>query len=395
MKKILVLTPRFPYPVIGGDRLRIYQQCRELSKKYELTLLSLCEEASEMELSLPQDGVFSSVHRIYLPKYRSYLNCCLALPTKMPLQVAYYKSSKFKKMILSLVPQHDIVFSHLIRVGDYVKNIDAPKVLEMTDSISLNYERVSRVSRFGGFKNIIYSLEKNRLKQYEKNVVNSFDFSILVSDVDKDYLFPSNEELRSRVLVCSNGVDTDSLHNIYKKATNTVAFIGNLTSVQNYDAAKWFAVSVMPLLLARGDFKFRVIGRISEEKKFELECYPGVEVFGGVDSIPEAAQNCIAGVCPVRLGAGVQNKILEYMSLGLPTISSSVGLEGISAEVGKDILVADGPKDYVEYLHRLATDDDFANQLSLNGRAFVELHHDWSSKLSVMVKRFDELMLKG
>ncbi|NDS15412.1 glycosyltransferase family 4 protein, partial [Escherichia coli] len=30
-KKILVLTPRFPSPVIGGDRLRVYMLCKELS----------------------------------------------------------------------------------------------------------------------------------------------------------------------------------------------------------------------------------------------------------------------------------------------------------------------------------------------------------------------------
>ncbi|EPJ5086310.1 glycosyl transferase family 1, partial [Escherichia coli] len=48
MKKILVLTPRFPYPVIGGDRLRIYKICEELSKRYSLTLLSLCENNDEM-----------------------------------------------------------------------------------------------------------------------------------------------------------------------------------------------------------------------------------------------------------------------------------------------------------------------------------------------------------
>ncbi|MEZ9418191.1 glycosyl transferase family 1, partial [Vibrio sp. 10N.286.49.E1] len=62
-KKILVLTPRYPYPVIGGDRLRIFEICRELSKNYSLTLLSLCETQSEMEMDTPSDGVFSSIHR--------------------------------------------------------------------------------------------------------------------------------------------------------------------------------------------------------------------------------------------------------------------------------------------------------------------------------------------
>ncbi len=57
MKKILILTPRFPFPVIGGDRLRIYKICENLSKKYDLTLLSLCESEKEMNMQI-EDNVF-------------------------------------------------------------------------------------------------------------------------------------------------------------------------------------------------------------------------------------------------------------------------------------------------------------------------------------------------
>ncbi|EEU9219099.1 glycosyl transferase family 1, partial [Escherichia coli] len=73
MKKILVLTPRFPYPVIGGDRLRIYKICEELSKRYSLTLLSLCENNDEMSYH-PDDGVFTDIIRIKQSKILSYLN---------------------------------------------------------------------------------------------------------------------------------------------------------------------------------------------------------------------------------------------------------------------------------------------------------------------------------
>ncbi|MEL9511194.1 glycosyl transferase family 1, partial [Escherichia coli] len=61
MKKILILTPRFPFPVIGGDRLRIYKICENLSKKYDLTLLSLCESEKEMNMQI-EDNVFKKVY---------------------------------------------------------------------------------------------------------------------------------------------------------------------------------------------------------------------------------------------------------------------------------------------------------------------------------------------
>ncbi|HFP2620956.1 TPA: glycosyl transferase family 1, partial [Escherichia coli] len=114
-KKILVLTPRFPYPVIGGDRLRVYMLCKELSKKYDLILLSLCDQPLELEINI-NDSVFKEIHRVYLPKYKSYYNVLKALVTQKPLQIAYYQSDTFKNKYNKLIKQCDAVFCHLIRV---------------------------------------------------------------------------------------------------------------------------------------------------------------------------------------------------------------------------------------------------------------------------------------
>ena len=41
-KRILILTSRYPFPVVGGDRLRIYYLSKYLSNSFDITLLSLC-----------------------------------------------------------------------------------------------------------------------------------------------------------------------------------------------------------------------------------------------------------------------------------------------------------------------------------------------------------------
>nr|MCC8460343.1 glycosyl transferase family 1 [Photorhabdus aegyptia] len=155
-KKILILTPRYPYPVVGGDRLRIYEICRKLSKEYDLTLLTLCETRDEMHHPFPDDGVFIEIHKVYLPKLYSYINCLLSLPTKTPLQIAYYHSYKFEKLINKLAKNHDLIFSHLIRVSEYAKNLPNKKILEMTDAISMNYERFCQTKNKSGIKGLIY-----------------------------------------------------------------------------------------------------------------------------------------------------------------------------------------------------------------------------------------------
>lgn len=391
-QKILILTPRFPYPVIGGDRLRIYYICRELSKDYDLTLLSLCESSEEMAMKIPNDGVFNSVERVFLPKWKSYLNCLFSLPSKKPLQIAYYSSPTFNKKLNELIFQHDLALAHLIRTGHYLKGKNIPKVLEMTDAISMNYERVGVIAKSAGLKNLVYSLEQSRLKKYEMEISPDFDLSVLVSQVDKDYLFPKPSSARDRVLVCSNGVNFDALPYCYQPNGKTIVFIGNMTSVQNLDAARWFAKFVMPELAKHGDYQFKVIGRIKEQIRIELNSYPNTIATGGVENVSDAAQGAIAGVCPMRLGAGVQNKVLEYMALGMPAVTSRIGLEGIEASVGKDLLVADTVEEYVSIIKRVSADFEYAKSVGLSGNSYVHGVHTWNGKLEPLLKSIRNLL---
>lgn len=39
----------------------------------------------------------------------------------LPLQIGYYKSKEFEDKLKQLLPEHSATLSHLIRVGDYVK----------------------------------------------------------------------------------------------------------------------------------------------------------------------------------------------------------------------------------------------------------------------------------
>lgn len=389
-KKLLVLTSRFIYPQIGGDRLRIYHICRELSKDYDLTLLSMCDNATDLVLVCDSDGIFKDIHRVYLPKWRSYLNCLFAILGSCPLQIAYYKSSKFRDLLESLLASHDMVLAHLIRTGDYIKYTDKPKILEMTDAISLNYSRVKKMAFSGGIKNLIYALEQGRLERYEKKTLRLYDLSVLVSDVDKRFLVGDKEA--KNVLVCSNGVDGCLFPFNKTRNSREIVFIGNLDTVQNFDAAKWFASEVFLKLDPSYGFTFKIVGKISPAKKDMLGRIPGVEVTGTVADVAGEVRNSMIAVCPIRMGAGVQNKILEYMSLGIPVITSTISYRGLNIEENKHVLVADNPAQYLEKIRFLVENRAGALRLAINAREFVELKHDWAQILSVYRDRMRKVL---
>jgi glycosyltransferase involved in cell wall biosynthesis len=390
MKRLLILTPRFPYPVIGGDRLRIYQVCKALSERFSLTLLSLCESDVEMEMPVPEDGVFDRVERVLLTRQRSYFNSLLALAGRMPLQIAYYRSAAFARAVDRLLPEHDGVLSHLIRCGEYVRNANKPRILEMTDAISLNYERVRNLKQAGGFKGRVYRLESGRLLAYERQIIEDFDLSILVSETDKEFLVGPHHD---RVLVCSNGVDLQHLP--FKERSGSrpvIVYIGNMASIQNMDACLYFARDVMPLVAQCLNATFRVVGKISDADAARLRAFQNVEVTGPVEDMAQAVADARLGVCPVRLAAGVQNKVLEYMALGLPVVTSQIGLEGFAAQPGIDLLVANTPEEYVVEIERLWNNSAMASTLASNGRSYVERHHQWANRLAPMVEKVSILL---
>lgn len=388
--KVLVLTPRYPYPVIGGDRLRIYQLCLELSRSCSLTLLSLCQTTAELNAAPPEDGVFEHVERVYLPHWRSVFNALAALPGRVPLQVAYYRSAEFARRLQALLPRHDLCLAHLIRTGDYLRHIPRPRVLEMTDAISLNYQRVRDIGLVKHLRGWVYRLEADRLQDYEQRILNDFNLVTLVSATDRSHLL--GERDAEHVLVCSNGVDLARLpFRIRPDPDPVVAFIGNMTSMQNLDACQYFIEEVLPLLHQRGEYRFRAVGRIHPGDARRLARHDGVEVLGNVDSIADSVGNAGVGVAPVRIGAGVQNKILEYMALGLPVVSSPLALEGLAAQPGRDLLVAERPAAYAEAIERLFRERSLAHALAKAGRAYVERHHSWSGQLAPFVAKVHQL----
>lgn len=390
--RLLILTPRYPYPVIGGDRLRIYFICKVLSAHFHLTLLSLCESKAEMALDLPTDGIFDRIDRVYLPKWRSRLNTLLALPTRTPLQNAYFRSTEFRRRVQVLAPEHDGVLAHLIRTGEAIRDLPVPKFLEMTDAISMNYNRVGLGRRNArDLRSQVYRIESERLEAYERAVVDDFDHSFLVSAIDRDFLFGGDLERLARVSVVSNGVDLSGLPYSFSPSSGDLIFIGNMSSLQNFDAVQFMAKEILPLVRhERPEVRLRVIGRIGGNERAQLERIEGVDVTGQVESVADAAKGGAVGVCPIRLGAGIQNKVLEYMALGLPTVSTKIGLEGFSAKNGDELLVADEPPAFAAKVLSLLNDRNSARKIAEEARHFVESHHSWESVLKPMVEIIEQ-----
>ena len=240
-----------------------------------------------------------------MPCWRSWLNALGALPTREPLQVAYYRSAAFRAAVEALAPSHDAVLAHLVRTAEYARHLPTLRMLEMTDAISMNLERVNSLEAgYFDLRQWIYAIEAPRLRDYERNVTKGFDVVTLVSEVDKAYLV-ADSNAAARVLVVPNGVDSPDALPPPQSVRNPdeIAFVGHLSTLQNYDAVWFFAHNVLPRLRARRPRTvFRIIGPIRPLAARSLSAIPGVRVEGVVPCLSTALATARVGVCPTRAG---------------------------------------------------------------------------------------------
>src|SRR5690606_10182831 len=292
-RRILVLAPRNPYPTIGGDRLRIHRLSRELAKRHDLTLLTFCTSRRELSDPLPDDGVFKSVHRVLLPRWRSWLNSLAALPSSRPLQIAYYESRAFRDAVHELAPAHDVLLAHLIRTADYVRDLPSLRVLEMTDAISMSMERAGRCrSDFFDIRRHLYRIEARRLIAYEREIARSFHLISLTSAVDAEYLAQRHVwSLTSKHVVVPNGADAPAQEPPAQadRSRHEIAFIGNLHSLQNFDGVWFFVRQAWPEIRRRyPQALLRIFGPTRPIAARRLRAIPGVRLEGVVPRLDQA-----------------------------------------------------------------------------------------------------------
>lgn len=382
MKRILFVTPRYPFPVIGGDKLRIYNVARHLARDYRLTLASLYSTPEE-EATAPEAGVFERVYRLRQPALVSGCNAVKNFVLNRPMQDGYFFNGKLASVIRGIAGSHNLVIAHRIRSSGYVRGIEGvPLVCEMTDAISLNYERMRDVGE-RSLKKLVYSVKRIRCLRSERACLELFDRSVLVSSRDAGYLGGRFPALRDKMSVIPNGVDFERFSPAgYRPRRGKIVFIGNMRTAQNADAARHFAREIFPRVRERfRGATFWIIGADPGPSVRALSGLPGVYVTGRVSSVKKAASDAAVSVCPVRVGAGVQNKVLESMAMGVPVVTTLTGREGLSAEDGKDLLIARSPEDFAGKVVRVLEDHGLGSFLAENGMAHVARNHSWPDLL--------------
>jgi sugar transferase (PEP-CTERM/EpsH1 system associated) len=377
MKKVLILSSRVPYPLVGGDRIRVYNMSRIIATKYQADLLAINESGAKREDIKVLEETFNELFLFDFGPMTLKLNALKKLLSRKPIQVEGYYFPAIQKWIDGHWKEYDLIYCNHVRTAEYVRNLPCRKVLDFVDAISMNYK--TALSRAKGFWKAFYFIEEKRLLPYELRVLRSFDKSFVTSPVDRRYLL-GHASGPASLEVIPNGVNNRAVEwSKSVKEENWISFLGKMDYYPNEDAVIYFAKEVFPLLSkAIHNMKFIIVGAYPTKKVQQLKRIPGVEVTGFVDDPYEYLAKSKVVVAPMRFGAGIQNKILEAMALKKAVVTTSVGAGGVQGEDGSHFVIADTPREMSERILELIRDEHKRIVLGENARVLIEHEYTWN-----------------
>lgn len=185
-RKILFISSRPIFPVMGGDQIRTAQQLKFLTQRYLVDVLYLYENdlSDRTKHYLPN---VNEVYAFHVTKLQSYFYTLRFLLNTLPLQVNYYFSNKVCRFIRSHIHEYEFVFCNNIRTAEYVREIkDVKRYIDYVDAISMNYEKAKNITK--GIKKLIFTIDYKRCLKYEQQVLRDFDCCAIISEIDKQYI---------------------------------------------------------------------------------------------------------------------------------------------------------------------------------------------------------------
>ena len=378
---ILVIASRVPFPLEKGDKLRLYHQLKHLSSKHTLTLCALQDHAltdAQLEALGP---LAQHIHVLRTPLLRKLWRMMWAWTSELPFQVTWFTDRKAKRQLERIVAdtQPDLIYCQLVRCAEYVKDLHAyPKVLDYMDAFSAGMHRRSHQERglLGLFRHAVMRAEGTRLARHESRTFDYFDAHTIISENDR-LLIPHLH--RDTIRIVPNGVDLEAFSGAEGTAPDvpTLLFTGNMSYAPNVDAAQHLVQNILPHIQTR---PIRVVLAGAEPApSVAALASDEVTVTGWVDDIAAEYTRATLFVAPLRLGTGLQNKVLEAMASALPCVLSPHAFAPLGMPAHGHAEICDQPEEFAAGIDRLLAHPEEAQGMAQMAQGAVSRKFAWTT----------------
>jgi glycosyltransferase involved in cell wall biosynthesis len=103
-----------------------------------------------------------------------------------------------------------------------------------------------------------------------------------------------------------------------------------------------------------------------------------IKSLGFIEDLDEALVAADIAIVPIVRGAGTRTKILDYLGMGLPIVSTRKGIEGINAMNGEEALITDEvDEEFIELTARLVNSVQERERIGTNAYRLADREYNW------------------
>jgi polysaccharide biosynthesis protein PslH len=389
--KVLFVCHRLPFPPQRGGKIRPFNIIRHLSQRHEVTVASLARTKDELEAGAGLRNYCSNVIAETISAPAALARMVARLPTPTPSSMGYFYSPALAKRVTAELAKtrFDFIFVHCAFVAGYVADVtSARKLLDFGDMDSQKWLAYAKNRAFP--MSLGYYLDGTKLRRAEARLARQFDVCTCTTRAELEVLESYGTGVPADWF--PNGVDTE----YFKPADapyrpDSVCFVGRMDYYPNQEGVIGFCRDVLPLIRARRPgVTLEIVGAEPPAKIRELGRLPGVTVTGSVPDVRPYALASAVSIAPLKIARGTQNKILEAMAMGVPTVSSAAAAGGVDGEPGRNLLTAGTPREFADAVLYVLENPAERQRLSEAARARVLSHHSWKQSMAKLDRIVEE-----
>ena len=398
---ILQIASKIPIPPKDGGMLLMYNFAKGYFKNgNDVTFASLNTKKHNVDLKKCNNELlkFCEFQSVNIDTSINPFYFIYYLFLKMPYNISRFHSKEFEVKLKLILEQkkYDVIVFEGLYVTSYLKIIrkysNTISVLRQQNIEHKIWERLAKNSK-NLFKKLIYSIIWKKIKNYELEIINSFDAIIPVTNVDAEYF--KNNGCNTSIHVAEFCIDLEKyVVNKNDKNLFTLFHIGSMDWRPNQESILWFLESVWPKInLKFPDLRFVIAGKNMPDFIKNLK-YKNVEILGEVEDAIEFINSHTVMVVPLLSGSGIRVKIIEAMALEKTIITTSIGAEGINYTDNKNIKIANSNIDFLNAISDLINNKTQCDEIGKNARKLVEKDFDLNVIVGNLVKFYQNLPLR-
>jgi glycosyltransferase involved in cell wall biosynthesis len=218
----------------------------------------------------------------------------------------------------------------------------------------------------------------------------------LVARSKRTFFFNANEAAyyqSEKVVVLPHGVDTRlfEINDSSSQFSDGVVLFGKMNFEPNVQAAEWFVENILERLPSA--IRFYIVGADPCSRILRLqESNPRIVVTGYLDDPYMGLRGAIANVCPIQIGGGIQNKVIEGLAVCALTLVSSLAAQPFQHIKTSGLIVCDTPEDWVQTITLAFEQPQYFFDNRSKGRECARNHFSWDTYVSTMVRSIESAL---